>query len=219
MNFATPTVLDLLNVKYIVVPPGVDAPADRFTVVAHAPTRVYRNDRVLPRAFLTDHWEQRAGNSARRAIRDGRIDLRRTALLEEPLTDGQQVSAAIGSPGEATVTHYEHERATITTQADGGRLLVLTDTHYPGWVATVDGAPAEILRANYAFRAVFVPAGRHEVEFTYRPASVRWGASISAVALLCLILLFSGARRARLSSQAIRAQPLRRSTADRHCGS
>lgn len=204
VNFATPTVLDLLNVKYIVAPPAIDAPADRFTLVAHTPTGIYRNDRVLPRAFLADHWEQRAGNNARRAIRDGSVDLRRTVLLEEPLTGGQQVSAATGSPGEATVTRYEHERATITTEADGGRLLVLTDTHYPGWVATVDGAAAEILRANYAFRAVFVPAGRHEVVFTYRPASVRWGASISAAALLCLVLLASGVRRARLSSQAIR---------------
>ncbi len=66
--------------------------------------------------------------------------------------------------------------------------LVLTDTWYPGWQATVDGEPAEVLQANCAFRAVWLEVREHAVEMVYRPASVRIGGVISlAVSVCCLV--------------------------------
>ena len=47
------------------------------------------------------------------------------------------------------------------------QLLFLSDAYYPDWQATIDGREAKILRADYAFRAVVVPAGNHEVTFDY----------------------------------------------------
>ena len=52
---------------------------------------------------------------------------------------------------------------------DARSLLVLTDVHYPGWKATVDGEPAQIERVDYLLRGVRVPAGSHRVEFSYEP--------------------------------------------------
>jgi uncharacterized membrane protein YfhO len=63
-------------------------------------------------------------------------------------------------------------------------VLVLADTSYPGWQATVDGRAVEVYRANYAYRAVLLEAGAHEVVFRYRPLSMLAGAWISAVASL-----------------------------------
>ena len=78
----------------------------------------------------------------------------------------------------------------IAVTAEAGGLLVLADTDYPGWRATVDGQPARILRANGAFRAVEVPAGGRLVRFEYRPAWLLPGAVASAAALLLTLLLF-----------------------------
>ena len=64
--------------------------------------------------------------------------------------------------------------------------LVLSDPFYPGWRAELDGSPAEILRANYAFRAVAVPAGSHTVTMTFRPASWIAGLAISLATLAAL---------------------------------
>lgn len=65
--------------------------------------------------------------------------------------------------------------------------MVLTDVHYPGWKATVDGQPADIARVDYLLRGVVVPAGHHRVEFAYEPLSWRIGWIVSLVALLGLI--------------------------------
>ena len=75
--------------------------------------------------------------------------------------------------------------------------LVLTDTHYPGWQATVDGQPVEILEANHAFRAVQLDRGEHSIVFTYEPLSFRLGAWITLVALVVLaaIPIISGRYR------------------------
>ncbi len=58
---------------------------------------------------------------------------------------------------------------------------------YPGWRATVDGAPAPLLRANYAFRAVRLEPGQHQVHLTFAPRSWRLGLAISGLTLLVLV--------------------------------
>ena len=70
-------------------------------------------------------------------------------------------------------------RLQVETEADG--FLVLTDTYMPGWRATINGKSTEILRANYAFRAVRIPAGHHDVEFNYQPLSFQIGAYVSVI--------------------------------------
>jgi uncharacterized membrane protein YfhO len=70
--------------------------------------------------------------------------------------------------------------------------LVLNDVYYPGWRATVDGQPAEILPANHAFRAVALAQGEHIVAFQYAPFSFRLGASITFAALLLATALTVG---------------------------
>ena len=68
---------------------------------------------------------------------------------------------------------------------------MLTETFYPGWRATVDDAPARILRADHAFRGVRLDPGRHVVRFRYLPRSLLLGAAISlaatVVAVLCIV--------------------------------
>ena len=93
------------------------------------------------------------------------------------------------SPGEAQITQYEPNRIEVSTKAGGPSILVLSENHYPGWHAYIDGHAVETLRVDYNLRGVSLPAGQHLVEFSYRPKSVLIGMAMS---LFAIALLSSG---------------------------
>jgi len=72
-------------------------------------------------------------------------------------------------------------------------VAVFSDIWYPlGWEATIDGKPAEIMRANYVLRALKIPAGQHTIEFHFRPHSYAIGAKLAVsgnIALFALIAI------------------------------
>ena len=71
--------------------------------------------------------------------------------------------------GTARILRYHNTDIEIEADAPGGGFVVLNDVWHPWWRASVDGKPAEILKANVLFRAVVVPPGKHVVRFTFHP--------------------------------------------------
>jgi uncharacterized membrane protein YfhO len=63
-------------------------------------------------------------------------------------------------------------------------VVVLADSFFPGWRATVDGRPAEVLKTWGALRGVAVGQGAHKIEMEFRPASVYVGGGLSLAGLL-----------------------------------
>src|SRR5262249_60321243 len=93
----------------------------------------------------------------------------------------------------AEITRYRLNDVSIDVQTPVPALLRLADQWYPDWVATVDGKPTSILRADYLLRAVAVPAGRHRVEFQFVSKAVRTGLLLSiASAVVALALIAAG---------------------------
>jgi hypothetical protein len=106
---------------------------------------------------------------------------RRTEVLIDegsmPLLKGRYASTAAGSSpsgakSAARIVSYQRNSVVIDVEGDEAGVLVLHDIHYPGWEASVDGERKPILRANLLFRGIEVPAGRHRVEFHFRPISI-----------------------------------------------
>ena len=71
----------------------------------------------------------------------------------------------------ARLVHYENTVVEIDADSICGGYVVLNDIWHPWWSATVDGAAADILKANVLFRAVEVTPGRHRVRFEFTPVS------------------------------------------------
>jgi hypothetical protein len=118
------------------------------------------------------------------------LDLRGMAIVEtdDPaVLNGFLPRTPPDSSESAVVVRREPTRVELDATLRQPGLLILADTFYPGWTATVDGEPAPILRANRLMRAVPVPAGSHRVVFRYRPASVRLGAAISACGAMVVV--------------------------------
>jgi uncharacterized membrane protein YfhO len=79
------------------------------------------------------------------------------------------------------------ETCQYETEATRPTMLVVAQTWYHCWKAEIDGQDAPLLRANYDFQAVAVPAGRHEIRLNYRDALFHAGVAVSLLALaVCL---------------------------------
>ena len=70
-------------------------------------------------------------------------------------------------------------------------MLVLADANFPGWVARIDGKEAPILRADYLFRGVLVPAGEHDVAFAYEPRPLALGLLITLATAATQLAFFT----------------------------
>jgi len=150
-------------------------------VATRAGLHVYTSPRALPRARLVRRARRVA--SAEEALAALRLVEDDEVLLEEPAPD-LPGGACDGPPGDAVITVDGNEEVRIRTTAACASHLVLADTLMPGWSATIDGADAPIARADFAYRAVVVPAGEHEVVFRYAPWTVPVGLVASALGLL-----------------------------------
>jgi hypothetical protein len=179
---------DLLGARYVLGSKEVVLDWDKFSLAYDGdPTvNVYLNETALPRAFVlhraevaTDHedaWER---------IHRSDFDPTTSVVLE----GGQPLD--VQADGEATVhvLRYGTNMLQIEVDSPAEGYLFLSEPFYPGWRAELDGQPAPILRANYAFRAVAVPAGMHTVGMSFQPTTWYIGLAITGVTALTLFLL------------------------------
>ncbi|MEW5959768.1 MAG: YfhO family protein [Chloroflexota bacterium] len=193
--------LGLMNVRYVIDAPGQAIGAAIYQADGWA---IYRLPEARPRAYFVP-TAYPARDEAEAVVR-----------LTAPDFDSQQEVVIINSEPEAgwptgpgqvvdfppvRVEAERADRVSLTVEAPGPGFVVLTDTFYPGWQASVDGQPARIYRANLAFRALAVEAGTHHLVFNYRPRSLMIGLWISAMTGLGLVAgLFSSKKLMRLTS-------------------
>lgn len=181
---------DLLGVRYVIASKDVVLDWSKFELAfdGDPAMNVYRNTTALPRAFVVHDAVVAAGHEdAWQRIHDSAFDPAAAVVIEgsEPLAGLR----AAGGPAEVRVLRYETDRVELEVDNPAPGYLVLSDPFYPGWQALVDGQPAPLERADYAFRAVPVPAGSHQVTFVFRPLTWHLGLAITIATLVVLAAL------------------------------
>ncbi len=212
-----PFMWNLLNTKYIIANGGISNDRSRFIPAfvsketpqqsenskESVPTIVWLNPDVLPRAFFAYRWEVKPKLDILHAMDSGTFNPRDVVYFDQPPAGMPALaSAPIDTANEKLTMDYKNEDITIHTKTAGNRLLFMSDTWYPDWHAAIDGKPTTIYRADYAFRAIAIPAGQHELTLTYYDPHYVAGRTISlmtnALALIGLgigIAGFSFSRR------------------------
>ncbi|WP_395666434.1 YfhO family protein [Methylocella sp.] len=176
----------LLGLEYLVLDRPLSrlprhVPRPKATLIYSAQhVYVYRLRDAAPRAYFASRLRPA---DAALALEEGELpafDWTREALVDEsslPLVkhavvergDTHDVPA---TNSRVTIVSASDNAVTLDVVADEAGVVVLHDIYYPGWEARVDGEPRPILKTNILFRGVEVPAGRHKVEFAFRPFSI-----------------------------------------------
>jgi hypothetical protein len=192
------TLIDEQGNRYLLS--HLEGKSDHTLVYRTEDVAIFENNDVLPRVFMSYAARAVPDDAEALSILHGtEFDPRREVLLAAEQT------AATEAPTQGTerveLTTYDSQQVVVSVQAPAPGYLVLTDAWYPGWQVRVDGQEAVLLRADLIFRAVYLQAGEHTVEFTYAPASFHTGLRLSAAALILVLGLWLwGARKSRTPS-------------------
>lgn len=129
-------------------------------------------------------------------VMSGEIDFQKTVVLEvhearmNPFQGGEDCPEDNEEIAEIQIVSESPSRVDISIVAPMDGWLVLSDTWYPGWRASLDGTPVNIYPANYLFRAVNLPAGEHRVQFLYHPTCFWIGLILSVIGCCLLIVVW-----------------------------
>jgi O-antigen/teichoic acid export membrane protein len=178
-------IIHLLNVKYVLATRPL--PNAGYTLVYDDEIKIYRNERALPRAFMVPQAHVIADRAALLAQMK-EFDPTREVLLEQ---DPKIKNAPTCPLKPVSIEKYGSSEVIVKSQQECAGWLVLADSYFPGWVAYIDEKDAPLYKADYNFRAVYVPSGKHTIRFKYSPISFRAGAIGSVLGAMMLLLGFA----------------------------
>jgi len=192
-DFYQKRLLNLLSVKYLV---GLREDVNKTKMIIEKKIgplvwkndqwEIFENSNVLPRAFLAFNYLQPENDQQfLKMVYSSDIDLKKKVIIEKKIGGIDKKNREIQ---RAVIVKYSGNEVVIQAESEDNAILVLTDTYYPGWRAFIDGQETDIIRANYAFRAVKFPKGRHTVVFKYFPRSFQVGMGLSIISGVFLFL-------------------------------
>ncbi len=185
-------VLDAANVRLLLIRdafPDLLAEAERRgyrQLFADGYVRLYERP-TEPRYYFTSRYRRLPRQAILPALAEGRAG--REVLVEE-----KPAFPSVPNDGRepaVVVEELTRNRVILRVRAPRPGLVYCSETSFPGWRATVAGRPAPILSANYAFRAVPVPAGASTIELSYFPPGLAAGLWVTLVAVLALLGLLA----------------------------
>jgi hypothetical protein len=176
LNLPNYGIINMLNVKYIMYGPEAN--------------NVILNSSANGNAWFVQNVEKvKAPVEELQKIRD--LDTRTTAVVDE----SKFTVPAVTADSTATIKLLSQDPKVLTYESESSApgLAVFSEIYYPhGWKATIDGAPAEILRADYILRALSIPAGKHKIEFRFEPDAYYVGNKVTAASSWLVLLVLVG---------------------------
>ena len=173
--------------------------------------KLYRNRNPLPRAWLVKDHRVLDEKSILAILSGEGFNPRKEVLLEEdpgwatpnslprrqagePSTLRSRATAEDGRTPNAIselpeIVSESNNQVGLHVRTKENAFLVLSDTYFQGWKAYLDGNPVKIFRANYNFRAVSVPPGKHEVKFVYYPVSIKLGLLVTLLGVIGILVM------------------------------
>jgi hypothetical protein len=188
--------LDMLNAKYIIVSEWDPSYKDfrqrpeRFRFLySYGDTDVYENLRSFPPAYLVPVSGLEVipdDNLQLERLKDAGFNPERGVIVSEPpppaFVPGPSPPVITTSKTEWIARHVNDFE--LDVNAFSPSVLVISQIHYPGWKAYIDGSSVPVTRANYAFPAIFISPGPHHVRFSFEPWTFKAGLIVTVLTLI-----------------------------------
>ncbi len=184
-----PDVVNMLNVKYLILPDANNRPRLQPNPDALGNAWVAKNYRLVD-----DADEEIDALEKFDASHEAIVDKRFAGQLEDfDKTSDPRASIKL--------TSYKPNELVYDFKSNEDELVVFSEIYYnKGWNAYVDGEKMPYFRANYVLRAMVVPAGEHEIIWKFEPAVYYTGGTIATIASVIILLIFFGALGNELKS-------------------
>ncbi len=157
--------LPLLNVRYILTLSDINRQGF-VKVFQERETRVYEYKDSLPRVYFAKRVMKATDKQqVLEKLFSTSFNPKEDAVIESTQPDIKEAEIAHDT---VNLEFYNEASLIIRTESTRQRFLVVGNTYYPGWTATIDGIKTPIYRTNYIFQGVVVPAGIHTIEVAYR---------------------------------------------------
>jgi hypothetical protein len=190
--------LDMLNVRYIIVarsippdrPDALVTAAGRQLVYQDAEVTVYENPDAFDRAWIVHDVRPNNDGEGLRQIANGWVDSHTVAFVDGELPPVLLPEPALAGTESVTITHYDDDELSASVVAASPGMVVFSEVYAEGWKAYVDGQETEILRTNQALRGVPVPPGEHTIEMRYDPIELEaglWTSGLTGLAVVALV--------------------------------
>ncbi|MCK4532932.1 YfhO family protein [bacterium] len=187
--------LDLVNVKYLL---NSFFPNVGYKKMKDGKVSIYQNVDFLPRAFFVNKAKFLPEKEILKYMKSHDFNPSEEVILESSSvqkTKGQEHSffneeeSREKNKGEIAITEYEPNKVEIKYVLKKSAWLVLTDTYYPGWRVYVNGMRKQIYKADYCFRAIYLPQGKSMVRFFYEiPHAFRIGLYVTVFSIILLLI-------------------------------
>ena len=171
-------VINMLNTKYLILP--VDQQGNTVPL---------RNGNALGNAWFVQGVDY-VDNANEELERTGRQHPQQVAVVDKQFKEALHDAPAVlpvDPAARVQLVEYRPNHLRYETESSTDGVVVFSEIYYPDWTATVDGQPAPIGRADYVLRAMQVPAGKHVIEMTFDPQSIRTTEAVAWAAMLVLL--------------------------------
>jgi|CXWL01.1.fsa_nt_gi hypothetical protein len=188
--------LDLLGVRYVLAAPGTALPPGSTMVFEDASGVVFERSKrqglvFLPRAV--DLWNRRSGSWERWTRANG--DFEAKSLVRDIPGGGDTWRARRPARATVEVTEVLPTRVTARVETGEPRLVATSIFADPGWRALVGGRAVPTTVVNGPLLALWLPAGRHDLEIMYRPRTFVVGMALAALGLTLAAAYLAAPRR------------------------
>ena len=172
-------VLNMLNTKYFILPAG-----QQGQTVPILNPYAYGNAWFVDKVQYVDNANQEIEAISKILPTETAVVDARFKDILKGVTEGYKDSLS-----SIQLKSYEPNRLVYETNNAKDGIAVFSEIYYPdGWQVTIDGKPADIARANYILRTMYVPAGKHTIEMRFDPTSLHITESIAYGALALLLI-------------------------------